>query len=113
MRPVISRRDGFRVQFSSCKLSGFACMCICARRRRIGKGGGRTANYLHFKMKETPHSVVKVEGGLILFFLFLRGNIKLIENRHGEKRKNPGPTILEASTEHMVCAHNESVCIFG
>lgn len=64
-----------------------ACMYLCVRQQRSFK---------------KPHTEIKVAGRLILFFLFLKGNVGL--------KIKPGPTNLEASTEHMACVYNGSVC---
>lgn len=45
---------------------------------------------------------LKLQEDWFFFFLFLKGNVGL--------KIKPGPTNLEASTEHMACVYNGSVC---
>lgn len=58
-RPVISPEDGFRVRFSSCKLSGYVWVCsslhvyLCVREDWRGQC---TTDCLHFKMKKKATS---------------------------------------------------------
>lgn len=71
-RPVISPRDGFRVQFSSCKLSGKAWACISVRVRTEEHQKGQGAADV-----EKSYCVIKVGEGMILF---LRGDLGLMWN---------------------------------
>lgn len=116
-RPVISPRDGFRVQFSSCKLSGMAWMCA---RLHIylhveDWRGQFIADYPNFKMKEKLYSKVKLKGDLILFLLFWRGNL-VAESCKCKKKILVKPSYRHWQTIHsMLCAHNEcvSVCLIS
>lgn len=80
-----------------------ACIFMCEG--GLKRAVYSTADYLHFNMKEKPHTEVKVEEGLILFFKFLKGKVNVKATT--EKKILVQPTKWQ---RHMVCAHT-MVCV--
>lgn len=94
-RPVISPGDGFRVWFWSCKLSGYVWVYTRLHeelRVRESQRGQRKADNAHFKTKAKPHTEDEIEGGLIIFFLSLEGNLGLTWKQPWRRKNLVQPT---------------------
>lgn len=68
------------------------------------------ADCLHYKMKEKPHTELKVERGMVSFFLFLKGNSRLMW-KPPWRRKTWSNQPTGTNRTYGVCAQIGSVCV--